>query len=189
MLERYMCSRFFIDFPDIVQQRIKLEAYLRNHFWGVDEEPLQHQYLLHLHETVESSTVCLMGHERRQTLMLIETLAMQVLCREQQKYHHHHHPQQQNYMMSHPAHHQHSQQQYQHLSAPQHYQTQPPPQPAQPAPAAISATTTNVAQPTHIQLQPTSQPGLLYANGVYYAPVIPTTCTCNMGAQYSWLST
>uniref|UniRef100_A0A1B0GCC3 polynucleotide adenylyltransferase n=1 Tax=Glossina morsitans morsitans TaxID=37546 RepID=A0A1B0GCC3_GLOMM len=41
-LERYMCSRFFIDFPDINTQRVKLEAYLRNHFWGIDEEPLQY---------------------------------------------------------------------------------------------------------------------------------------------------
>ncbi|CAO1303559.1 unnamed protein product, partial [Diamesa hyperborea] len=115
-LERYMCSRFFIDFPDILQQKIKLEAYLRNHFWGIDEEPLQYHYLVHLHDVVETSTVCLMGHERRQTLSLIEHLAIQVSCRE--------------------------------------------------------------LTPTHIQLQPTNQPGLLYANGIYYAPVIPVTCTC-----------
>ncbi|XP_059225101.1 uncharacterized protein DDB_G0286591 isoform X1 [Stomoxys calcitrans] len=83
--ERYMCSRFFIDFPDINTQTVKLEAYLRNHFWGVDEEPLQYQYLMHLREVVENSTVCLMGHERRQTLMLIQTLAAQVLYKEQQK--------------------------------------------------------------------------------------------------------
>uniref|UniRef100_A0A1B0B5X1 polynucleotide adenylyltransferase n=1 Tax=Glossina palpalis gambiensis TaxID=67801 RepID=A0A1B0B5X1_9MUSC len=49
-LERYMCSRFFIDFPDINTQRVKLEAYLRNHFWGIDEEPLQYQYLMHLRD-------------------------------------------------------------------------------------------------------------------------------------------
>lgn len=132
ILERYMCSRFFIDFPDIMTQRGKLEAYLRNHFWGIDEEPLQYQYLMHLHEVVEQSTVCLMGHERRQTLSLINALAMQVLCREQQK----HHQQQ------------------------QHPQTQ-------------------------IPLSP--QPGFIYANGVYYAPVIPTTtyCTCNS----TWVTT
>uniref|UniRef100_A0A1A9WJZ5 polynucleotide adenylyltransferase n=1 Tax=Glossina brevipalpis TaxID=37001 RepID=A0A1A9WJZ5_9MUSC len=55
-LERYMCSRFFIDFPDINTQRVKLEAYLRNHFWGIDEEPLQYQYLMHLRDVVENST-------------------------------------------------------------------------------------------------------------------------------------
>lgn len=80
-----MCSRFFIDFPDIATQTIKLESYLRNHFWGVDEEPLQYQYLMHLRDVVETSTVCLMGHERRQTLSLIETLAMEIYYREQQK--------------------------------------------------------------------------------------------------------
>ncbi|KJH53310.1 hypothetical protein DICVIV_00433 [Dictyocaulus viviparus] len=31
-LERYMCSRFFIDFPDVVSQEQKLRNYLDNHF-------------------------------------------------------------------------------------------------------------------------------------------------------------
>nr|CAH0103589.1 unnamed protein product [Daphnia galeata] len=35
--ERYMCSRFFIDFPDVGQQRLKLDNYLWNHFVGADE--------------------------------------------------------------------------------------------------------------------------------------------------------
>lgn len=85
VIYRYMCSRFFIDFPDIATQTIKLESYLRNHFWGADEEPLQYQYLMHLRDVVEISTVCLMGHERRQTLSLIETLAMEIYYREHQK--------------------------------------------------------------------------------------------------------
>ncbi|XP_015600313.1 putative nucleotidyltransferase FAM46C isoform X1 [Cephus cinctus] len=84
-LERYMCSRFFIDFPDIGQQRAKLENYLWNHFVGPEEEALKYQYLMLLHSVVEESTVCLMGHERRQTLALIENLAYQVLCQEQQQ--------------------------------------------------------------------------------------------------------
>lgn len=42
-LERYMCSRFFIDFPELGQQRAKLEAYLRNHFVGPEEEALKHR--------------------------------------------------------------------------------------------------------------------------------------------------
>ncbi|CAH1964374.1 unnamed protein product [Acanthoscelides obtectus] len=78
-LQRYMCSRFFIDFPDIAQQRAKLENYLWNHFVEPDEEALRHQYLMLLHDVVEESTVCLMGHERRQTLQLIKSLAWQVL--------------------------------------------------------------------------------------------------------------
>ncbi|XP_046407171.1 terminal nucleotidyltransferase 5C [Ischnura elegans] len=79
-MERYMCSRFFIDFPDIGQQRAKLENYLWNHF--AEEETLRHRYLLLLHGVVEESTVCLMGHERRQTLQLIQELAWLVLCQE-----------------------------------------------------------------------------------------------------------
>ncbi|XP_046831783.1 terminal nucleotidyltransferase 5C isoform X2 [Vespa crabro] len=126
-LERYMCSRFFIDFPDISQQRAKLENYLWNHFVGPEEEALKYQYLMLLHSVVEESTVCLMGHERRQTLALIESLACQVLYQEQQ----------------------------QRLTNHQ----QPPPGP----PATY-----------------------VYANGYYYAPVIPAacyTCTCN-----SWMA-
>lgn len=84
-LERYMCSRFFIDFPDVHQQRAKLENYLWNHFVGPEEEALKYQYLMLLHSVVEESTVCLMGHERRQTLNLIEDLACQVFCQEQQR--------------------------------------------------------------------------------------------------------
>ena len=72
-LERYMCSRFFIDFGDINQQRAKLESYLANHFMG--DEQNKYQYLLVLHRVVDESTVCLMGHERRQSLALIEELA------------------------------------------------------------------------------------------------------------------
>lgn len=237
-LERYMCSRFFIDFPDILQQRIKLEAYLRNHFSGSDEEPLQYHYLVHLHDVVESSTVCLMGHERRQTLSLIENLALQVSCRERQKMHHSLQPQQQQLMLSPsqihlPPQQQHPAPQHQQLSSPsshhiQHHHTtytSPNDATAQtilintqqihlqqqtsaqssgatviPASAqaipnnvvistnqqpTITATTTSSVTPQSIQLQPTNQPGLLYANGVYYAPV--TICTC--GNQNYMMST
>lgn len=47
-LERYMCSRFFIDFPDILQQRAKLHNYLCNHFSAPDEEHMRYQYLMYL---------------------------------------------------------------------------------------------------------------------------------------------
>lgn len=36
-MEKYMCSRFFIDFPDISTQEIKLRGYLDNHFGNEDE--------------------------------------------------------------------------------------------------------------------------------------------------------
>jgi hypothetical protein len=77
-LERYMCSRFFIDFPDVESQRVKLEHYLADHF--NDDRPRQ-AYLATLWATINASTVCLMGHERRQTLGLIEALARAMIER------------------------------------------------------------------------------------------------------------
>ncbi|XP_046877283.1 terminal nucleotidyltransferase 5C [Hypomesus transpacificus] len=76
-LERYMCSRFFIDFPDVQEQQRKILSYLRNHFIG--EERSKYQYLMTLRRVVDDSTVCLMGHERRQTLNMITVLALRVL--------------------------------------------------------------------------------------------------------------
>lgn len=84
-LERYMCSRFFIDFSDLGQQQHKLEGYLMNHFVG--EEHFIVPYLTRLHRVVDESTVCLMGHERRQTLGLIEDLACHYHFREQHQQH------------------------------------------------------------------------------------------------------
>ncbi|XP_037078877.1 terminal nucleotidyltransferase 5C-like [Pollicipes pollicipes] len=82
-MERYMCSRFFIDFPDVMQQRNKLETYLTNHFVGTDEH-LKYAYLMVLHKVVGDSTICLMSHERRQTLTLIQQLACHVFIQQQQ---------------------------------------------------------------------------------------------------------
>ncbi|XP_051515590.1 terminal nucleotidyltransferase 5A-like [Myxocyprinus asiaticus] len=78
LLERYMCSRFFIDFSDVAEQRRKLESYLQNHFVGLEDR--KYEYLTTLHSVVNESTVCLMGHERRQTLSLITMLAVHVLA-------------------------------------------------------------------------------------------------------------
>ena len=78
-MERYMCSRFFIDFPDLHTQQGKLENYLYNHFQS-SEDRLKHEYLMILYQVVDESTVCLMGHERRLTLSLIEDLAYQIYC-------------------------------------------------------------------------------------------------------------
>ncbi|XP_034476848.1 uncharacterized protein LOC117783526 isoform X6 [Drosophila innubila] len=129
-LERYMCSRFFIDFPDINTQTTKLEAYLRNHFWGIEEEPLQYEYLMHLYNVVEMSTVCLMGHERRQTLLLIHSLANQVKqqqehqYQQQQQQQHHQHQQHQQQQQQQHHHHHHQQHQYLHQQQQQHQQQQ-----------------------------------------------------------------
>ncbi|XP_056589885.1 terminal nucleotidyltransferase 5Ab [Triplophysa dalaica] len=78
LLERYMCSRFFIDFSDVAEQRRKLESYLQNHFVGLEDR--KYEYLTTLHSVVNESTVCLMGHERRQALSLITMLAVRVLA-------------------------------------------------------------------------------------------------------------
>ncbi|OON22061.1 hypothetical protein X801_02037 [Opisthorchis viverrini] len=42
-MERYMCSRFFIDFPDIISQHHRLAYYLANHF--EDNDALKSTYL------------------------------------------------------------------------------------------------------------------------------------------------
>ncbi|XP_055306599.1 terminal nucleotidyltransferase 5C [Sitodiplosis mosellana] len=190
-LERYMCSRFFIDFPDIATQTIKLESYLRNHFWGVDEEPLQYQYLMHLRDVVETSTVCLMGHERRQTLSLIETLAMEIYYREQQKTQ----QQIQQQIQTQPMFFVHTTTTPRATNAPTQLTTsrskpdeydktwQVSQQQSQP-PQIIHATQSQQLQPitgvSVAQDQNANTLRLIFANGIYYAPVIPTTyCTCN----------
>lgn len=95
-LERYMCSRFFIDFSELAVQRQKLESYLTTHFQADDQT--KYDYLTILHRVVDESTVCLMGHERRQTLSLIEELAYHFYYQDQQRqmmkqsFHHHHPP-------------------------------------------------------------------------------------------------
>lgn len=73
-LERYMCSRFFIDFPAIHSQEVKLVGYLKNHMQEEDHT-IEYEFLLLLHRIVAESTVCLMSHERRQTLAMIDRLA------------------------------------------------------------------------------------------------------------------
>ncbi|KAL0582561.1 Terminal nucleotidyltransferase 5B [Plecturocebus cupreus] len=78
VLQHYMCSCFFIDFPDLVEQRT-LECYLEVHFGGADAA---HRYacLVALQQVVNNSTMCLMNHEHHQTLGLIAALALQALA-------------------------------------------------------------------------------------------------------------
>lgn len=79
MMEKYMCSRFFIDFSTVNDQKTKLENYLADHF-SADEELTKYNYLMVLFNVVNESTICLMGHERRQTLDLIHAMANQVFA-------------------------------------------------------------------------------------------------------------
>ena len=73
--EPYMCSRFFIDFPDIMEIRVQLANYLDAHFRVDDSAAAPRDFLATLHAVVNSSTVCLMSYERRQALHLIRSLA------------------------------------------------------------------------------------------------------------------
>ncbi|XP_067945647.1 terminal nucleotidyltransferase 5C-like [Watersipora subatra] len=68
-IERLMCSRFFIDYSDPTSQLQKLNSYLINHFGG--DLQLMVCYLDKLYTVVNTSTVCLMSHERREALHLI----------------------------------------------------------------------------------------------------------------------
>lgn len=99
-MERYMCSRFFIDFPDVRIQQSKLENYLYNHFHS-SEDRLKHEYLMILYQVVDESTVCLMGHERRLTLGLIEEMAYQIYCPPPESTYYHPTPTQQGHHYSH----------------------------------------------------------------------------------------
>jgi len=74
-MEKYMCSRFFIDFKDIHVQQHTLEGYVDSHCSNEN----RYKYLTILHSVVENSTVCLMGHERRQTLRMIQDMCNQIL--------------------------------------------------------------------------------------------------------------
>ena len=86
-LEKLMCSRFFIDFADIHEQKHKLLSYLSSHF--ANNQADKYRYLLQLSVIIERSTVCLMAHERNVTLTLISQLATDFyyhLCEEYQNY-------------------------------------------------------------------------------------------------------
>lgn len=76
-LERYMCSRFFIDFQDLKSQKCKLEAFLENHFKG-DETNQKVLFLRTVYRVVSGSTICLMSFERFQTLNIIIQLIQQL---------------------------------------------------------------------------------------------------------------
>lgn len=72
-LERYMSSRFFIDFQDLESQRSKIEAFIANHF--PENDKLQKiVFLKTVYRVVSGSTICLMTFERYQTLNLITQL-------------------------------------------------------------------------------------------------------------------
>lgn len=82
-MEKYMCSRFFIDFSDLSDQEHKLNTYMDCHFQNAPHMCVT--YLEKLFDVVDSSTVCLMGHERKQTLNLIKVMAQRIQQQQQHK--------------------------------------------------------------------------------------------------------
>uniref|UniRef100_A0A915KZH2 polynucleotide adenylyltransferase n=1 Tax=Romanomermis culicivorax TaxID=13658 RepID=A0A915KZH2_ROMCU len=76
-MERYMCSRFFIDFGRLDQQERKLRAYLDDHL--ISYPSMAKMDFLHLlYDVVDSGTVCLMNHERRASLQMIGRLCAEM---------------------------------------------------------------------------------------------------------------
>lgn len=78
LLQRYMCSRFFIDFPRASEQHRKLESYLQSHFVG--QEECKFAYLSMLHDVVRESSMCLMNRERCRVLEIIAAMAVRALA-------------------------------------------------------------------------------------------------------------
>ncbi|KAK2824839.1 hypothetical protein Q7C36_018766 [Tachysurus vachellii] len=78
LLQRYMCSRFFIDFPGASEQHWKLESYLQSHFVG--QEECKFAYLSMLHGVVRESSACLMNRERCRVLEIIAAMAVRALA-------------------------------------------------------------------------------------------------------------
>ncbi|XP_062871462.1 terminal nucleotidyltransferase 5A-like [Trichomycterus rosablanca] len=78
LLQRYMCSRFFIDFPCASQQHRKIESYLQSHFVGQKESKFA--YLNTLHGVVRKSSTCLMNRERCRALDIIVGMAVRALA-------------------------------------------------------------------------------------------------------------
>ncbi|KAF7262598.1 hypothetical protein EG68_00104 [Paragonimus skrjabini miyazakii] len=76
-LERYMSSRFFIDFQDLESQKFKLQAFLANHFMENETEK-KISFLKTVYQVVSGSTICLMSFERFQTLTLIIQMVQQL---------------------------------------------------------------------------------------------------------------
>jgi hypothetical protein len=84
-LERYMCSRFFIDFPDANSQQNKLQAYMRTHIHEphtnsssehnrITVEQHRINFIIIVKRVIDESTVCLMNIERACTLSLLDNL-------------------------------------------------------------------------------------------------------------------
>ncbi|ESN95882.1 hypothetical protein HELRODRAFT_185949 [Helobdella robusta] len=69
-VKKYMCSRFFIDFPEVEKQKTQLESYLQNHF--NTREHMKSPFLLNVIHFVDEHATCLATREKMKTLDMIK---------------------------------------------------------------------------------------------------------------------
>ena len=74
-VKRYMCSRFFIDFPFLTSQHAKIISYIVNHFQSRNE--LYIHFLNHLADIVSNSSPHL-DIDRLRTIFLINSIIQQI---------------------------------------------------------------------------------------------------------------
>ena len=77
-LEPYMCSRFFIDFPTVMQQYYKIHKCITTRFLNLQQFAKCQQFLNVLFRVVSSRAKCLMESERQKTMSVILQLSYQV---------------------------------------------------------------------------------------------------------------
>ena len=76
-LQRYMCSRFFIDFRDSLAQEQVLFKYVNSHF-GIDYD-VRYRFLRCLYEVISTDSVWLSAYERLAFLKTISTMSSSIM--------------------------------------------------------------------------------------------------------------
>jgi hypothetical protein len=76
-LQRYMCSRFFIDFRDSLTQEQILFKYVTSHF-GTDYD-VRYRFLRCLYDVISTDSVWLSGFERICFLRIISTMIASII--------------------------------------------------------------------------------------------------------------
>lgn len=74
-LQRYMCSRFFIDFRDSLTQEQVLSKYVTSHF-GIDYD-VRYRFLRCLYDVISTDSVWLSGFER---ICFLRTISIMSSC-------------------------------------------------------------------------------------------------------------
>ncbi|CAF1127348.1 unnamed protein product [Rotaria sp. Silwood1] len=76
-LQRYMCSRFFIDFRDSLTQEQVLFKYVTSHF-GTDYD-VRYRFLRCLYDVISTDSIWLSGFERICFLRIISTMSSSIM--------------------------------------------------------------------------------------------------------------